>query len=64
MPDPAQNNIQDHVRSFRRGEEAGFIYFFNFLYRPLVYYAFRIVDDQRIAEEIVEDAFYKDLGTT
>lgn len=54
-----KDDIEELVNAFRQGEERGFTYFFNSLYRALTYYAFRIVDDRQTAEEVVGDAFIK-----
>lgn len=56
---PVKDDIQDYVQAFRRGEEAGFTYFFNSFYKALTYYAFRIIQDRQTAEEIVSDSFIK-----
>ena len=52
-------NIQDYIQSFKRGEEKGFSYFFKTLYPSLLFYAFRIVKDKIPAEDIVEESFIK-----
>lgn len=52
-------NAIEAARSFQRGEEKGFSYFFNSLYSPLNYFAFRIVNDLDLAEDVVEESFIK-----
>jgi RNA polymerase sigma-70 factor (family 1) len=54
-----KDDIQDCVLAFQRGEEQGFTYFFNELYPALLYYAFRIVRDRAIAEDVVGESFIK-----
>ena len=49
----------ENAQAFQRGEERGFTFFFNDLYPGLCYYAFRMIDDERIAKEIVADSFIK-----
>lgn len=58
MP-PEKENIHYLAQSFQRGEEEGFNYFFNSLYRGLLLYAFRMLNDIQTAEDIVGDAFIK-----
>lgn len=53
------NDIYDYVYSFQRGERKGFEYFFHELYPALLFYAFRIVDDKVIAEDVVAESFVK-----
>ncbi len=45
--------------SFQRGEENGFRWFYDELYYQLNYFAFKIVRDQQIAEDMVETVFIK-----
>jgi RNA polymerase sigma factor (sigma-70 family) len=45
--------------SFQRGEQKGFEYFFNLLYKSLHHFAFRIVNDTAKAEDVVEESFIK-----
>lgn len=45
--------------SFQRGEREGFDYFFNTLYKPLLYFALKIVKDKEIAEDVVSESFIK-----
>lgn len=52
-------SITDYVEAFTAGKEWGFNFFFKKLYRPLLYYAFRFVNDKETAEDFVEDAFIK-----
>ena len=49
--------IEDLFLSFRSGKEQGFTYFFDAYYKPLVYFAFTIIKDKVVAEDIVEDSF-------
>lgn len=50
---------EDYFYSFKRGEEQGFNYFFHLYYKPLVHFAFTIVNSKEAAEDIVEDSFVK-----
>ena len=52
-------DIHDYVAAFQRGEEQGFNYFFKTLYPALVYYAFRILNDRPVAEDVVGESFIK-----
>jgi RNA polymerase sigma-70 factor (ECF subfamily) len=56
---PLDQDINDATALFQRGEERGFVFFFNSLYKPLLYYAYRILNDKPAAEDIVEDSFIK-----
>ncbi|MES3017436.1 MAG: RNA polymerase sigma-70 factor [Bacteroidota bacterium] len=52
-------NIKEYVRSFQYGEEKGFTYFFNALYKRLLVYASRFIKDRQMAEELVGESFIK-----
>lgn len=52
-------DIVEMTKSFQKGEEKGFTFFFNSLYPALLYYAFRIVNDKPVAEDIVEESMIK-----
>lgn len=47
------------AKSFSRGEEKGFRFFFENLYPALKYYAFKITNDVPSAEDAVENSFIK-----
>jgi RNA polymerase sigma-70 factor (ECF subfamily) len=57
--DLEKQHVSHFTTLFRRGEAAGFSYFFTELYPPLRFYAFRILKDEAFAEDIVEDSFIK-----
>jgi RNA polymerase sigma-70 factor (family 1) len=59
MRPPVNDNIDNLVKAFQRGEEKGFTYFFNELYPALLYFAFRILNDKAAAKDIVEESFIK-----
>jgi RNA polymerase sigma-70 factor (ECF subfamily) len=47
----------DHLQSFREGEEKGFTYYFEALYPAMLFYALRLVKNKPVAENIVEESF-------
>jgi RNA polymerase sigma-70 factor (ECF subfamily) len=49
----------DYFLSFQKGEEQGFNYFFYLHYRPLVFFANRLLKDEPLAEDVVENSFLK-----
>ena len=49
----------DFLQLFRDGEEKGFIYYFESFYAAMLFYAFRLVKDRVIAENIVEESFVR-----
>lgn len=55
-------SAEQYFLSFKEGEEQGFNYFFHLHYKPLVHFAFTIVNDKDEAEDIVEDSFVKFWG--
>jgi len=53
-------NIKElQFQAFKAGDITGFNYLFNLYYRPLCYFAFTLLQDQSVAEEIVDDSFLK-----
>jgi RNA polymerase sigma-70 factor (family 1) len=58
---PGQNlyTEQEHFLSFQQGEEQGFNYFFQQLYKPLVHFAQTFLKQTEAAEDVVEDGFVK-----
>ena len=50
---------QDYLQLFRDGDEKGFSYYFEAFYAAMLFYAFRLVKDKVIAENIVEDSFIR-----
>jgi RNA polymerase sigma-70 factor (family 1) len=56
-----QNNYttEDYFISFKEGEEQGFNYFFQQLYKPLLHFALSFLKQTESAEDVVEDAFVK-----
>jgi len=49
----------DYLQLFRDGDEKGFSYYFEAFYPALLFYAFRLVKDKVIAENIVEESFIR-----
>lgn len=49
----------DFLQLFRDGEEKGFTYYFEAFYPAMLFYAFRLVKDRLIAENIVEESFIR-----
>jgi RNA polymerase sigma factor (sigma-70 family) len=49
----------DYLQLFRDGEEKGFAYYFEAFYPAMLFYAFRLVKDKLIAENIVEESFVR-----
>jgi RNA polymerase sigma-70 factor (family 1) len=49
----------EFVRSFQRGEEKGFNFFFREYYAALTFYCFQFIKDKPAAEEIAGDALMK-----
>jgi len=49
----------DYLQLFRNGEEQGFTYYFETFYPAMIFYAFRLVQDKVIAENIVEESFIR-----
>jgi RNA polymerase sigma factor (sigma-70 family) len=47
----------DYLQLFREGEEKGFTYYFEAFYPAMLFFAFRLVKDKVIAENIVEESF-------
>jgi RNA polymerase sigma-70 factor (family 1) len=50
---------QKYAFAFQRGEEKGFVYFFNAYHKALCLFANRYVKDMAGAEDIVEESFIK-----
>jgi RNA polymerase sigma-70 factor (ECF subfamily) len=48
-----------YLKLFRKGNEEGFNYFFNTLYKPLHFFAIGYTQDKETAEDIIEDSFIK-----
>jgi RNA polymerase sigma-19 factor, ECF subfamily len=53
------SSYPDYVQAFRKGEPSGFEYFFNALYKPVYFFAFRYVNDKATAEDIVSASFIR-----
>ena len=53
------DNDDFQLHLFIKGHVKGFDYFFESLYKPLCYFASKIVATQEIAEELADDAFIK-----
>jgi RNA polymerase sigma factor (sigma-70 family) len=51
------NEKDEHLQSFRDGEERGFTHYFEMFYPAMLFYAFRLVKDKPVAETIVEESF-------
>ena len=49
----------DYLQLFREGEEKGFTYYFEAFYPAMLFYAFRLIKDKVIAENIVEESFIR-----
>lgn len=49
----------DYLQLFRDGEEKGFTYYFEAFYPAMLFFAFRLVKDKLIAENIVEESFVR-----
>jgi RNA polymerase sigma-70 factor (ECF subfamily) len=49
----------DYLQLFRDGDEKGFSYYFEAFYPAMLFYAFRLVKDRVIAENIVEESFIR-----
>ena len=49
----------DYLQFFRNGDEKGFTYYFEAFYPAMLFYAFRLVKDKVIAENIVEESFIR-----
>jgi hypothetical protein len=54
-----EHSAEDYFRSFKAGEELGFNYFFHLYFKPLVHFAYSIVNSLQAAEDVVEDSFIK-----
>lgn len=48
-----------HFRLFLRGDETGLTYIYNNLYKPIFYYARRIIDDSFVINSILQEAFLR-----
>jgi RNA polymerase sigma-70 factor (ECF subfamily) len=49
----------DYLQLFRDGDEKGFSYYFEVFYPAMLFFAFRLVKDKLIAENIVEESFVR-----
>jgi RNA polymerase sigma-70 factor (ECF subfamily) len=58
MKTPADNK-NFYAGCLQRGERQGFNYFFQELYPPLTYFALRLLNDNRAANEATDKAFIK-----
>lgn len=47
----------DFLTAFRNGEEQAFDQVFRTYYRPLTFFAFKYLHDEKLAEDIVQDCF-------
>jgi len=47
------------LESLKEGDEKAFNYFFHLYYKSLSLFSFRIINDEDVAEEIVQDTFIK-----
>jgi RNA polymerase sigma-70 factor (family 1) len=45
--------------SFTNGHEIGFLHYYRLYYRPLRYFAIRLLKDEPLAEDVVEESFIK-----
>jgi RNA polymerase sigma-70 factor (family 1) len=54
-----EHSVEDYFILFQKGEERGFSYFFQLHYRPLVFFAKRILNGDSLAEDVVENSFLK-----
>jgi RNA polymerase sigma-70 factor (family 1) len=52
-------SAEDYFILFQKGEEKGFDYFYHQYFRPLLYYALSILNEQGLAEDVLEDCFVK-----
>ncbi len=59
MQASSHNIINLQVHAFQSGDINGFNYFFELNYAPVCYFAFSILKEQAIAEEITDDIFVK-----
>jgi RNA polymerase sigma-70 factor (family 1) len=55
----SQETEEEYVHSLQRGEKKGFSFFFRQLYAPLCQFAFRILKEDGIYEDLVQDCFLK-----
>ncbi|MGZ3749637.1 MAG: RNA polymerase sigma-70 factor [Flavisolibacter sp.] len=53
------HSIESYFHSFHRGEAWGFNYFFKTHNVPLIYFAQGLVNEESVAEDIVEECFIK-----
>jgi RNA polymerase sigma-70 factor (ECF subfamily) len=49
----------DYTLAFYRGEVKGFTYFFRLFYSSILFFAYKMIKDKQLAEEIVSSAFIK-----
>jgi RNA polymerase sigma-70 factor (family 1) len=59
MHDATTKEEQKRFASFQRGEELGFEFFFNEFYAALSFFAYKILNDQAAAEDVVSDCYVK-----
>ena len=52
-------SIDEYFQSLQQGEEKGFAYFFHEYYKALYYFATRLLPDDALAEDAVEESFIK-----
>lgn len=59
MPGRSPHTEAQMLAAFQKGSEDGFALIFNRQYAPLSYFAFRMVKDKQVAEDLVQDAFVR-----
>ncbi|MCW3108785.1 MAG: polymerase sigma-70 factor [Segetibacter sp.] len=59
MQQQNNDNLNVQVQAFQSGDITGFNYFFDLYYAAICYFAFSLLKDQAVAEEIADDAFIK-----
>ena len=57
MQRKTDHTAEEYFLAFREGEERGFDYYFHLNYKPLLRFAFSIVNNISVAEDVVEDCF-------
>lgn len=50
---------EEALQALREGRERGLDHYFGLYYAPLTYFAFKLLEDQYLAEEIASEAFIK-----
>lgn len=54
-----EHSVEDYFFLFQKGEERGFDYFYHEHFRPLLHFALSILNEQCLAEDVLEDCFVK-----